>query len=217
MFTQLQVWQAIDALSHLKGWSLSRLAVRAGLDPTALNRSKRSGPDGKPRWPSSETISKLLAATGSSLAAFCDLMQLDCHPESAENSARIVLVDDDWAFCDASASILRDAGYAVHVARGHCDALDLVACGQQLDLLCTDIVIPDGLGGPALARCARLRQPHLKVLYITGYDIASVEPDRKTSILRKPVGGNALLDEVARLLGSERDSTEQPEAAEPMP
>jgi hypothetical protein len=35
--------------------------------------------------------------------------------------------------------------------------------------------------------------------------------------LRKPVGGNALLDEVARLLGSERDSTEQPEAAEPMP
>jgi lambda repressor-like predicted transcriptional regulator len=43
MFTHEQIWQAIEALARRQGWSLSHLAVRADLDPTALNRSKRTG------------------------------------------------------------------------------------------------------------------------------------------------------------------------------
>src|SRR5882757_5311033 len=75
MFTHRQVWDAIETLAQIKGWSLSRLAVRAGLDPTALNKSKRAGFDGKPRWPSTETLAKLLSAGDMTLGEFCRLIE----------------------------------------------------------------------------------------------------------------------------------------------
>jgi transcriptional regulator with XRE-family HTH domain len=71
MFSHLEIWRAIDMLAGTKGWSRSRLAIRAGLDPGALNWSKRAASTGKPRWPSTETISKLLRATGIGVGEFC--------------------------------------------------------------------------------------------------------------------------------------------------
>ncbi len=59
-----KVWAAIDALASQNGLSPSGLARRAGLDPTAFNPSKRVAGDGRPRWPSTESLAKVLAATG---------------------------------------------------------------------------------------------------------------------------------------------------------
>jgi phage repressor protein C with HTH and peptisase S24 domain len=64
MLTHTQIWAAIDALAQRQGISISSLARRAGLDPTTFNRSKRINPDGQARWPSTESIAKVLAATG---------------------------------------------------------------------------------------------------------------------------------------------------------
>ena len=64
------VWDAIDALATRHGLSPSALARKAGLDATAFNPSKRYGNDKRPRWPSTESIAKVLAATGESLDAF---------------------------------------------------------------------------------------------------------------------------------------------------
>lgn len=64
MLTHEQIWGAIDALAMRTGMTPSGLAKRAGLDPTTFNRSKRKGADGNPRWPSTESIAKVLAATG---------------------------------------------------------------------------------------------------------------------------------------------------------
>src|SRR4051812_42114109 len=73
MWSHESVWSAIDALAVRHGLSPSGLAKRAGLDPTAFNRSKRHGGDGRPRWPSTESIAKVLAATGESLERFVGL------------------------------------------------------------------------------------------------------------------------------------------------
>jgi phage repressor protein C with HTH and peptisase S24 domain len=62
-----RLWAAIDAIAARHGLSPSGLARRAGLDATAFNRSKRFTADGRPRWPSTESIAKILAATGSQL------------------------------------------------------------------------------------------------------------------------------------------------------
>jgi phage repressor protein C with HTH and peptisase S24 domain len=70
MLTHDRVWTAIDALAARHGMSPSGLAKRAGLDPTTFNRSKRVGGDGRPRWPSTESIAKVLDATGADLAEF---------------------------------------------------------------------------------------------------------------------------------------------------
>jgi phage repressor protein C with HTH and peptisase S24 domain len=70
MLTHEQIWAAIDALAQRHGLSSSGLAKKAGLDPTTFNRSKRESANGKLRWPSTESISKILAATDSSLEEF---------------------------------------------------------------------------------------------------------------------------------------------------
>lgn len=62
-----EIWSAIDALAADRAVSVSRLARMAGLDPTTFNRSKRVSADGRLRWPSTESISKVLAATNATL------------------------------------------------------------------------------------------------------------------------------------------------------
>ncbi|MCU0818720.1 MAG: helix-turn-helix transcriptional regulator [Beijerinckiaceae bacterium] len=64
MLTHTQIWTAIDTLARRHGLTPSALAKRAGLDATTFNRSKRQSADGNPRWPSTESIAKILAATG---------------------------------------------------------------------------------------------------------------------------------------------------------
>ncbi|HYM33492.1 MAG TPA: helix-turn-helix transcriptional regulator [Candidatus Cybelea sp.] len=74
MLTHKGVWTAIDALAARHGLSASGLAKRSGLDPTTFNKSKRVSREGKPRWPSTESIAKILDATGSSLGEFVALI-----------------------------------------------------------------------------------------------------------------------------------------------
>ncbi|WP_136660006.1 helix-turn-helix transcriptional regulator [Nitratireductor sp. XY-223] len=73
MLSHKQIWSAIDALAEHNDLSVSALARRAGLDPTAFNRSKRLAADGRQRWPSTESVSRILEATGCSLADFAGL------------------------------------------------------------------------------------------------------------------------------------------------
>lgn len=68
MLTHQEIWQAIDNLAETNGFSTSGLAKKAGLDPTSFNKSKRFSPDGKPRWPSMESVSKILAVCEASLS-----------------------------------------------------------------------------------------------------------------------------------------------------
>ncbi len=74
MLTHSQIWTAMDRLAARAGLSSSGLAKKAGLDPTTFNKSKRVTPDGRPRWPSTESVAKSLDATGVSLNAFIALI-----------------------------------------------------------------------------------------------------------------------------------------------
>jgi phage repressor protein C with HTH and peptisase S24 domain len=68
------VWRAIDTLAAENGLSASGLAKRAGLDATTFNPSKRCMPDGRNRWPSTESVAKVLEATGATLESFSSLV-----------------------------------------------------------------------------------------------------------------------------------------------
>jgi phage repressor protein C with HTH and peptisase S24 domain len=72
--THSQIWTALDRLAARSKLSPSGLAKRAGLDPTTFNKSKRVTPDGRSRWPSTESIAKALAATGVSVESFVQLI-----------------------------------------------------------------------------------------------------------------------------------------------
>jgi phage repressor protein C with HTH and peptisase S24 domain len=75
MLSHERVWAAIDALAARYSLSASGLAKRAGLDSTAFNKSKRQSADGRPRWPSTESLAKIIEATNSSLDEFFSLVE----------------------------------------------------------------------------------------------------------------------------------------------
>ncbi len=110
LFSHPQVWAGIDKLAKEKGWSASRLAREAGLDPTTFNRSKRHTNQAKPRWPSTESLAKILDATSTSLETFVSLMSDGTPVKQGEPSKRIRSV----GLHDASRSKLFDeAGFPI--------------------------------------------------------------------------------------------------------
>ena len=87
------IWRALDTLAAENGLSASGLARRAGLDPTTFNPSKRCMPDGRARWPGTESLAKVLEATGASLEAFSQLVAGGRAMSSARGGpARIPLI-----------------------------------------------------------------------------------------------------------------------------
>jgi phage repressor protein C with HTH and peptisase S24 domain len=86
--THDQVWTALDRLAARSGLSASGLAKRAGLDPTTFNKSKRITGDGRQRWPSTESVSKSLAATNTNIETFVEL--IDGAGKAARRSVPLI-------------------------------------------------------------------------------------------------------------------------------
>ena len=91
MLSHAQVWAAIDALAERYGLSPSGLGRGAGLDPTTFNPSKRRAVDGRLRWPSTESISKVLEATGAALEEFTLLLEVEGQLQQRGQAARPAL------------------------------------------------------------------------------------------------------------------------------
>jgi CheY-like chemotaxis protein len=120
--------------------------------------------------------------------------------QSLGPQTRILVVDDDQICGDAIARVLRAAGFEVSLAPDHRLALEDLESTRPVDLLITDIVMPDRVNGIALSRMARMRRPELKVIYLTAYDIPGVEDDAIGPVLRKPVDEDRLVAEVRSVL-----------------
>ena len=105
MLRHSDVWGAIDLLARKYGLSASGLARRAGLDPTTFNKSKRVMPNGRLRWPSTESISKILKATDAPLEEFVGLL---VGEEGSHAIRRIPLIGHAQA---GDAGFFDDAGF----------------------------------------------------------------------------------------------------------
>lgn len=114
--------------------------------------------------------------------------------------SHILLVDDDESFRYATKKLLTDAGFTVTAAEDYRDALSAINGTDPLDLLLTDIVMPNRVNGFALARMARMRRSGLPVLYMTAFDVPTSEAEGK--VLRKPISDTDLLNEVKQALAA---------------
>jgi phage repressor protein C with HTH and peptisase S24 domain len=108
------IWRALDTLAAENGLSASGLARRSGLDPTTFNPSKRRMPDGRERWPSTESLAKVLDATGATLDVFTALVMgaraIPAAPPSRQQSRRVPLIGLAQA---GGEGFFDDAGYPV--------------------------------------------------------------------------------------------------------
>ncbi|MBX3501396.1 MAG: PAS domain S-box protein [Alphaproteobacteria bacterium] len=108
----------------------------------------------------------------------------------AGGGERILVVEDDAQVRSIVAGHLRGLGYEVEEAADGQQALALLAHGAPCDLLLSDVVMPGGMGGKALAEKARQRQPGLRVLFVSGYAhdamVRNGRLDRDVRLLSKP-------------------------------
>jgi PAS domain S-box-containing protein len=121
----------------------------------------------------------------------------------AGKGERLMLVEDQEPVRLATARVLGRLGYRVRAFESGADALAAMANGEPVDLLVTDVQMPD-MSGPALATSARGRRPDLRVLYVSGL-VEDGDPDVRRARedacwLSKPFTPAALADAVQRAL-----------------
>ena len=147
-----EIWRALDTLAAEHGLSASGLAKRSGLDPTTFNPSKRRMPDGRARWPSTESLAKVLDATGASLEVFTALVSgaraIPASAPSRQQSRRIPLIGLAQAGGDG---FFDDGGYPVggswdevalpEIADGNAYALEISGESMEPVFRDGDIVI----------------------------------------------------------------------------
>ena len=111
----------------------------------------------------------------------------------------ILVVDDEAALCELSATWLTSIGYEVATADGPMEALEYLA-KERYCCLFTDIVMPGGMDGIELAKKAVLLQPHLRVLLTSGYAERLLEDnDLHGEVLSKPYRKTDLINALNRL------------------
>lgn len=117
---------------------------------------------------------------------------------------KILLVEDEDAVRSVASRVLLNQGYTILQARNGQEALSLMQdLGETLDLVLTDVVMPD-MSGPTLAEQLRARWPTLKLLYMSGYAVGDKVPPGSEqpgdSFLQKPFSAEDLVHKVREVL-----------------
>jgi two-component system NtrC family sensor kinase len=110
----------------------------------------------------------------------------DNGSRSAGVSGRILLVEDNPQVADVTTQMLTSMGFGVEVADRARKALDRLATAG-IDLLLTDVIMPEGLNGVDLATRIRARYPSLPIILTSGYNDVVVPDGAAFPVLRKPV------------------------------
>jgi phage repressor protein C with HTH and peptisase S24 domain len=135
MLTHGQIWGAIEALAAKRGMSASMLAKRSGLDPTTFNKSKRESSAGRLRWPSTESISKILESTGTPLDEFLGFVGAIAPPKKTS----VPLIGLAQA---GSGGFFDDAGFPVGGAWDEIDAPELAGAHVYALEISGDSMLP---------------------------------------------------------------------------
>ena len=119
----------------------------------------------------------------------------------------ILMVDDDPAVRQTGGAMLRQLGYRVIEAASGVHALSLVeqGCGK-IDLLLTDLVMPEGMNGTELAKALRTRMPNLRILYSSGYSVEmagkGISELEQSHLLQKPYSTRTFAEAIRKCLST---------------
>ncbi len=195
MLSHGQIWTAIDTLASRYSLTTSGLARKAGLDPTTFNRSKRISPDGRLRWPSTESVAKVLDATGASLDEFLSLLTSRSESGSSSLIPLIGLAQagaggyfDENGFPKGEGwdevsfpEIDGDHAYALEVQGDSMQPLyrsgDIIICSPDAAIRRGDRVVVRTAEGEVMAK--ELRRRTAKTI-----ELASLNPDHEDRVLK---------------------------------
>ena len=128
----------------------------------------------------------------------------DATPPRSKVSETVLVVEDDEGVRNHTLESLRDLGYRTLDAPNGRTALELLRNHPEIQLLFTDVVLPDGMNGQRLADQARRQRPDLKVLMTTGYARNAILHDGKVEpgvqLITKPFSYAALAAKIRSVL-----------------
>jgi signal transduction histidine kinase/CheY-like chemotaxis protein len=120
---------------------------------------------------------------------------------------KILVVDDEPLVRSVAVEVLEDLGYDVISAEDGASALAMLSGHEDIDLLVTDVGLPNGMDGRQLADAVRAQRPELPVLFVTGYAEHAVlnhgHLERCMQILTKPYAADVLARRVKELAGED--------------
>ncbi len=118
-----------------------------------------------------------------------------------ESKGTVLVVEDDVDVAEVAVAILANCGYETRLAYRAQGALDLLRRGEKIDLVFSDIVMPDGMNGLELAALVAREHPDLPMLLATGYsDALSDAEGQGFQIIGKPYRTTELCDRISAML-----------------
>jgi PAS domain S-box-containing protein len=123
-------------------------------------------------------------------------LQSEKQVESAGDGT-VLVVEDNPEVLAVCVSMLEQLGYKAYAVSGALAALEVIE-NKDFDLVLSDIVMPGGMDGAALANAIRARRPQLPVLLATGFSPSGKHSDHP--VIRKPFDISELSRTVARLI-----------------
>lgn len=124
--------------------------------------------------------------------------------DQAVREATILVVEDDLHVRALAIAILSDLGYQVLEARSGPVALEILEQGSHIDLLLTDVVLPEGMTGPALAAKVRKDRPEVRMLFMSGYAQQAMAKTNRLddfeAFLQKPFRKKDLANKIREVL-----------------
>ncbi len=125
-------------------------------------------------------------------------------PGTALEGETVLVVDDEPGVRMLVAEVLSELGYAIIEAEDGPSALKVVSSKARIDLLVTDVGLPNGMNGRQVADAARVARPGLKVLFITGYAenavVGNGHLDPGMAVITKPFAVDALANRIKDLI-----------------
>jgi two-component system cell cycle sensor histidine kinase/response regulator CckA len=125
---------------------------------------------------------------------------------------RVLIVDDEEAVRKFVDRVLRDAGYKTETACDGPEAIEVASTMEPLDILVTDLMMPQ-MTGDELGRRLRMNRPGVKVLYLTGFSDRLFKEKvtlwQGEAYLEKPCSVKGLVQAVALLLFGRFDAPQQ--------
>jgi CheY-like chemotaxis protein len=117
----------------------------------------------------------------------------DDGPGIAGGNETILIVEDEAMLRDLACEILRDCGYRILEAISGRQALEVWRQHEgEINLLLTDMVMPEGISGVELSERLVAEYPQLKVVFMSGYTTDEISPEllarNNASFIQKPYG-----------------------------
>ncbi|HEX9173631.1 MAG TPA: ATP-binding protein, partial [Telluria sp.] len=121
-----------------------------------------------------EVVIRSVQGEGTAISIYLPAVNDAVHESVDDGSELVLIVEDEPDLMDVAASLFISMGYQVVTASSSQDAIALLA-SEDVDILFSDVIMPDGMNGVELANFTRQHYPDVKIMLASGYALPALK------------------------------------------